>query len=108
MQGFFALATIKDDCVILILVLNFFSSFCPRLLSLHFTLFSVSKILSRTVTFNRVPERPGAAPPTAEAPAAPPTKKLDHLFFIEEPRPAHVTESESHQRTTRRNTQHTI
>lgn len=43
-----------------------------------------------------VVEKPGARPPTAEAPAAAPTKKLDNLFFIEEPKSAHVTESETH------------
>lgn len=43
-----------------------------------------------------VAEKPGAAPAPAAAPAAAPTKKLDNLFFIEEPKTAHVTESESH------------
>ena len=42
-----------------------------------------------------VAEKPGAAPAPAEAPAAAPAKKLDNLFFIEEPKTAHVTESES-------------
>lgn len=42
-----------------------------------------------------IAEKPGAPPPPAEAPAAAPTKKLDNLFFIEEPKPAHVTESET-------------
>lgn len=41
-------------------------------------------------------EKPGAAPAPAEAPAAAPTKKLENLFFIEEPKTAHVTESETH------------
>lgn len=40
-------------------------------------------------------EKPGAAPAPAEVPAASPAKKLDNLFFIEEPKPAHATESES-------------
>ena len=35
--------------------------------------------------------KPEAAP---AAPAAAPTKRLDNLFFIEEPRTAHITESE--------------
>uniref|UniRef100_A0A3B4TD88 Immunoglobulin like and fibronectin type III domain containing 1, tandem duplicate 2 n=1 Tax=Seriola dumerili TaxID=41447 RepID=A0A3B4TD88_SERDU len=39
-----------------------------------------------------VAEKPGAATPPAEAPAAAPTKKLDNLFFIEEPKTAHITE----------------
>ncbi|CAB1414345.1 unnamed protein product [Pleuronectes platessa] len=39
-----------------------------------------------------VKEKPGAAPPLAEAPAAAPPKKLDNLFFIEQPKTAHVTE----------------
>lgn len=42
-----------------------------------------------------VSEKPGAAPPPAEAPAAAPTKKLENLFFIEEPKAAHVTESKT-------------
>ncbi len=42
-----------------------------------------------------VAEKPGAAPAPAEAPAAAPTKKLDNLFFIEEPKTAQVTESET-------------
>uniref|UniRef100_A0A0S7EPU5 non-specific serine/threonine protein kinase n=2 Tax=Poeciliopsis prolifica TaxID=188132 RepID=A0A0S7EPU5_9TELE len=37
-----------------------------------------------------VKEKPGAAKP--ETPAAAPTKKLDNLFFIEEPKSIHVTE----------------
>lgn len=39
-------------------------------------------------------EKPGAAPAPAETPAAAPAKKQDNLFFIEEPKPARVTESE--------------
>nr|XP_019960350.1 PREDICTED: titin-like [Paralichthys olivaceus] len=39
-----------------------------------------------------VKEKPGAAPPRAEAPAVAPPKKLDNLFFIEQPKTAHVTE----------------
>lgn len=53
---------------------------------------------------HRVTEKPGAAPAPAEVPAASPAKKLDNLFFIEEPKPAHATESESHEH----NTQHSI
>uniref|UniRef100_A0A3Q1F561 Ig-like domain-containing protein n=1 Tax=Acanthochromis polyacanthus TaxID=80966 RepID=A0A3Q1F561_9TELE len=41
-----------------------------------------------------VAEKPGAPPP-AEATTAAPTKKLDNLFFIEEPKTTNVTESES-------------
>uniref|UniRef100_A0A669EF53 Ig-like domain-containing protein n=1 Tax=Oreochromis niloticus TaxID=8128 RepID=A0A669EF53_ORENI len=37
-------------------------------------------------------EKPGAALSPAEAPAASPSKKMDNLFFIEEPKTAHVTE----------------
>lgn len=40
-------------------------------------------------------EKPGAAPAPAEAPAATPAKKQDNLFFIEEPKPLRVPESES-------------
>lgn len=40
-------------------------------------------------------EKPGAAPAPAEAPAATLAKKQDNLFFIEEPKPVRVTESES-------------
>lgn len=50
--------------------------------------------------FHHVAEKPGAAPAPAEVPAASPAKKLDNLFFIEEPKPAHATESESHERNT--------
>lgn len=51
-----------------------------------------------------VAEKPGAAPAPSEAPAAAPTKKLDNLFFIEEPKPAHLTESKAPER----NTQHEL
>lgn len=40
-------------------------------------------------------EKPGAAPAPAEAPAATPAKTQDNLFFIEEPKPVRVPESES-------------
>lgn len=62
----------------------------------------LNKRFSVCCLFYRVAEKAGAAPSPAEAPATAPTKKLDNLFFIEEPKPAHVTESE----TPEHNTQH--
>lgn len=38
-------------------------------------------------------EKAGVAPPPTETPAAP-TKKLEDLFFMEEPKTSQVTESE--------------
>lgn len=51
------------------------------------------------LVFGLVAEKPGAAPSPSEAPAAAPTKKLDKLFFIEEPKPAHLTESKAPERS---------
>uniref|UniRef100_A0A3Q3JJL5 Ig-like domain-containing protein n=1 Tax=Monopterus albus TaxID=43700 RepID=A0A3Q3JJL5_MONAL len=50
------------------------------------------KIQCCNVSLCCVAEKPGAAPAPTEAPAAVLAKKLDNLFFIEEPRTAHVTE----------------
>uniref|UniRef100_A0A3P9M5L7 Ig-like domain-containing protein n=1 Tax=Oryzias latipes TaxID=8090 RepID=A0A3P9M5L7_ORYLA len=44
------------------------------------------------VLFHSNAEKPGAASASVEAPAATPIKKLENLFFIEEPKAAHVTE----------------
>lgn len=58
-----------------------------------FEYFIVSE--GEVVMFGCISEKPGAVPPPAEAPAAAPTKKLQNLFFIEEPKAAHVTESKT-------------
>lgn len=64
---------------------------------LHKTFCSLLFVSESECCCDVVAEKPGAAPPLAEAPAAAQAKKLDNLFFVEEPKPAHVTESETHE-----------
>lgn len=69
----------------------------PLLLNVSFDEFMrfASWLYSSETDVCHLAEKPGAAPAPAEAPAATPTKKQDNLFFIEEPKPVRVTESES-------------
>lgn len=65
----------------------------PLLLNVSFDEFS--RVYSSETDVCPPAEKPGAAAAPAEAPAATPAKKQDNLFFIEEPKPVRVTESES-------------
>lgn len=69
----------------------------PLLLNASFDEFMrfVSQVYSSESDVCHPAEKPGAAPAPAEAPAATPAKKQDNLFFIEEPKPVRVPESES-------------
>lgn len=67
-----------------------------RWMFLELSVSQIWRVLWCYIVLCRVAEKPGAAPAPTEVPAAAPTKKLENLFFIEEPKTTHVTESETH------------